>query len=204
MNLRTKLLCGVVAAAVAVLAAQAQVPGVNSTINSVFTLAYDNSTMKQTFSATQAGITAVASQTDMCSLTGSATKTVKVRRVIFSNVPLATAVTEPISVLKRSTATTGAGTSLATVAYDTNNAATSVALAEVWTAAPTVGTPIGVLADIVAPFAIGSGANSPITFTFGQLGQPLVLRGVAEQVAINLSGVTLTGTVGCTFEWTEE
>lgn len=39
---------------------------------------------------------------------------------------------------------------------------------------------------------------------FGKLGQPIVLRGVAQSVAINLSGITLTGTVSCTFEWTEE
>lgn len=208
MNLRTKLLCGLVAASVAVLAAQAQVPGVNSTLNSVFTLAYDNSTMKQTFSATRAGITAVASQTDMCSITGSATKTVKVRRIFFNN-ESASAVAEPVSIVKRSTANTGSGTALAVVPYDSNNAATSVALAEVWTAAPTVGTQVGILADVILPFGWVSSATvnslpAPYAFTFGALGQPIVLRGAAEQVSINLSGITLTGTVSCTFEWTEE
>ena len=203
MNFRSKLLIGVAAIFTIALAAQAQVPGINSTLNTVFTLAYDNSTMKPTYSATQTGITAVASQTDQCTLNGSASKVVKVRRIIFSNVPT-TAVTEPIAVVRRSTANTGAGTALPTIAYDSGSAATSVALAETWTAAPTVGTLTGVLADIVAPFAISTGANAPIVFTFGQLGSPAVLRGVAQSLSINLSATTFTGTVGCTFEWTEE
>ena len=205
MNLRTKLLCGFAALATAALAAQAQVPGVNSTLQTVFTLAYDNSTMKPTYSASRTGITPVASQTDMCTLTGSATRRVKVRRVIFTNVSVAT-VTEPIAIVKRSSANTGAGTTLAVVSYDSANATSTVSLSEVWTAAPTVGTLVGVLADINISFPSGTLAtiSAPYTFEFGSLGQPIVLRGIAQSVSINLSGITLTGTVGCTFEWTED
>lgn len=203
-NLRTILFAAAASLLTAVLVAQGQVPGVNSSLNTVFTLAYDNSTMKPTYSASQAGITAVASQTDMCSMTGSATKTIKVRRIFFDNVPT-TAVTEPIAIVKRSTATTGAGTALAKVPYDSANAASTVALAEVWTAAPTVGTIVGVLADLPQHFAIATSADSGhAAYVFGQLGQPIVLRGVAQQVAINLNATTFTGTVSCTFEWTEE
>lgn len=203
MKLRILLLGGLAATLTAVLVAQAQVPGVNSTLNSVFTLAYDNSTMKPTYSASKTGITAVASQTDQCSITGSATKTIKVRRIAFSNLPSA-AYSEPVAIVKRSTASTGAGAALVTATYDSINAATTVALAENWTAAPTVGTFVGVLADPTLPFGISTSSNVPHTFEFGQLGQPIVLRGVAQQVAINLSGITFTGTVGCYFEWTEE
>lgn len=202
-NFRTILLTAAASLLTAVLVAQGQVPGINSTINSVFTLAYDNATMKPTYSATVAGITAVASQTDQCSMTGSATKLVKVRRIIFANVPT-TAVTEPITILKRSTASTGAGTAIPSGTYDSINAATTVALVETWTAAPTVGTLVSIVADLPFAFAIANTANQQATFTFGALGQPIVLRGVAEQVAINLSTTTFTGTVGCTFEWTEE
>jgi hypothetical protein len=203
MKYRSILLAAAASLITAVLVAQAQVPGVNSTLNSVFTLAYDNSTMKPTYSATQTGITAVASQTDQCTLTGSATKTIKVRRIWFSNLPTAAAV-EPIAIVKRSTATTGTGGTLYTAAYDSSNPATTVGLAENWTAAPTVGTYVSTLADITFPFAISSGANAPALFEFGRLGQPIVLRGVLQQVAVNLNSTTFTGTVGCTFEWTEE
>lgn len=203
MNLRTKLLLGFAAIATSVLAAQAQVPGVNSALQSVFTLAYDNSTMKPTYSATLTGITAVASQTDQCTLTGSATRRVKVRRIIFTNLPTV-AVTEPIAIVKRSSATTGAGSALPTVPYDSANAATTVSLAETWTAAPTVGTLVGVLADVIVGFPVSTTAATPYTFEFGRLGQPIVLRGIAQSVSVNLSGTTFTGTVGCTFEWTED
>lgn len=203
MNLKMKLLCGIAALLTGVLVAQAQVPGVNSTLNSVFTLVYDQSTMKPTYSATATSVAAVASQTDMCSLQGSATKTIKVRRIAFGNVPT-TAYSEVVAVVKRSTANSGAGSALATAAYDTSNAATSVAQAEIWTAAPTLGTIIGVLADVTIPFGISTSSSAPYYFEWGQRGQPIVLRGVAQSVAINLNTVTLTGTVSCLFEWTEE
>ena len=203
MNLRTKLLCGLAALLTAALAAQAQVPGVNSTLQTVFTLAYDNSTMKPTYSASQTAILAVASQTDMCTLTGSATRRVKVRRIFWTHLP-STAISEPIAIVKRSSANTGAGTALTRVSYDSANATSTVAMSEVWIAAPTVGTLVGVLADVVVGFPLSAGTNQPYVFEFGKLGQPIVLRGVAQSVSINLSGVTFTGSVGCTFEWTED
>lgn len=204
MKYRTLLACAITALLTAAAVSQAQVPGINSTLNSVFTLAYDNSTMKPTYSAFVANIAAVSTQSDMCSLSGSSTKTIKVRRIFFGNTPTG-AYTEPVTILKRSTAyTAGAGAAISKVAYDTSNAASTVNMAEVWTSAPTVGTLIGVLTDVPISFGISTSLNVQPVFTFGQLGQPIVLRGVAQQVAINLSGVTLTGTVSCGFEWTEE
>jgi len=163
-----------------------------------------STTMKPTYSATVAGVTAVSSQTDMCTLGGSASKTIKVRRIFFSNNPTA-AYSEPVSIVKRSTANTGAGTAIPTTTYDSINAATTAAIAEVWTAAPTVGTLAGLISDLVFNFPTGAtGPSSPALMVYGQLGQPIVLRGIAQQVAVNLSGITFTGTIGCTFEWTEE
>lgn len=203
MKLRTILLSAVAAALAATLAANAQVPGVNSTLQSVFTLAYDNSTMKPTYSATVAGVTAVSSQTDMCSLNGSATKTIKVRRVFFHSLPTTT-VTEPLTLLTRSTANTGAGSAMVVEPYDSTNPQATVALAEIWTAAPTVGTLSGLILDYPWTWGTATTIDTPFMYDFGRLGSPLVLRGTAQSLAINLSGITYTGTVSCTFEWTEE
>ena len=206
MNIRSTLLAASGAVFIAALAAQAQVPGVNSTLNSVFTLAYDNSTMKQTFSARQS-FTPVAAPTDVCSIQGSATKVIKVRRIIFTGIAGASAVTEYVSIVKRSTANTlGAGLQMAQVPYDSANAAGTSALVEAWTGAPTLGTLVGVLTDIPVGFAnSGTGIAPATTFTFGQLGQPIVLRGVAQSVAVNMLGQGGgTGTLTCTIEWTEE
>lgn len=203
MKLRTLLIASFAALISATLAVFAQQPGVNNNFPIFWEMTWEWATTKPTYSASQVGITAVASQTDQCTLNGSATKTIRIRKIIFSDVPT-TAVTEPVAIVKRSTANTGAGTALPTVTYDSQNAATTVALAETWTAAPTVGTLVGVVSDIIAPFAVGSGLDNAITFTFGTSGESaLVLRGVAQAVSINLSGITLTGTVGCTFVWTE-
>lgn len=203
MKLRTLLIASFAALISASLAVFAQQPGVNNNFPIFWQMVWEASTTKPTYSATQANITAVASQTDQCTLTGSATKTVRVRKIIFTNLPT-TAVTEPIAIVKRSTANTGAGTALPKASYDSQNATTTVALAETWTAAPTVGTLAGTIADIIAPFAVSTGANTPVVFTFGANGESaLVLRGIAQSVSINLNATTFTGTVGCTFVWTE-
>lgn len=202
MKLRSYFLGAVALLGTSALAVNAQVPGVNSTLATVFTMAYDNSTMMPTYSATIAGQTAVASATDQCTLTGSASKTVKVRRIFFTNVPTVAA-SEPIAIIKRSTASTGAGSTIPTGAYDSANPTSTVGLAEFWTAAPTVGTQQSVVADLIYSFAV-AGTNVVRVFTFGELGQPVVLRGVAQSVSVNLNATTFTGTVGCTFEWTEQ
>lgn len=207
MNLRTKLLCGFAAILAAGLAAQAQVPGVNSTLNTVFTLAYDNSTMKQTFSSTQRFVPAAAA-TDICTLVGSATKQIRLRRILFNM--LASAIqSDPVAIVKRSTANSG-GTSASNngnVPYDSSNAA-ATAVFRIYTANPTTGTAVGLLADpyVTTGNLTTGGPPAGITeFKFGELGQAIVLRGVAQSVSVNLNALTyLTPEASCTFEWTEE
>lgn len=194
----------------AVVVAQGQVPGVNSTLTAAFNLVYDNSTMKPTYSASSQFIPASAA-TDVCYLTGSATKTIKVRRVIVAG--LASVVqSEPVAIVKRSTATTGAGVAMSKVPYDSQNSLTSsttntaTATADIYTANPTVGTLVGVLADLYITWGnLTTGVGGTLSHSFGTLGSPIVLRGVAQQVAVNLNAQTLvTGLISCTFEWTEE
>lgn len=201
------LLAAAAAVLTAALAAQAQVPGVNSTLNSVFTLAYDNSTMKPTYSATEAVFAPATLATDVCNLTGSATKNVRVRRILFNG--LATAViSDPVAIIKRSTANSGGTPLVPTPAsYDSASAA-ATAVFTAYTANPTLGTQAGILADPYVTFGnlTTSGPPSGSTlFEFGRLGSPIVLRGVAESVSVNLNVATFTtAQLSCTFEWTEE
>ncbi len=209
MKLTSKLLFSAAVLGTLALAAQAQVPGVNSTLNAVFTLAYDNGTMKPTFSSTSIVVPA-SSATDVCSLRGSATKDVRVRRVLVSG--LASVVqSEVIGVVKRSTANTGDGLQPPVVPYDTTNSLTraanaGTAVAETHTVNPTLGTLVGALADRVITWGnLSTGVGSGVEFNFGAQGSPVVLRGIAQQIAVNLNTNTLvTGQVACTFEWTEE
>lgn len=206
MRMRTAILAGVLAVVTAALAAQAQVPGVNSTLNSVFTLAYDNSTMKPTYSATIAGLAAPNGGGDICSLYGSSTKTLKVRRVLVGGFGAAL-MTDPISVVKRSTVSSGGtATQPSAIPYDSSNGAATASKIEAFTAVPTAGTLVGVLADVYITIAgaTTSVAAAPTTeIRFGQLGQPIVLRGTAQSINVNTTGLGAF-TATCTFEWTEE
>ncbi len=205
MKTRSKVLLGLAVAATVALAAQAQVPGVNSTLQAVFTLAYDNSTMKPTYSST-AIVVPAASATDICMITGSATKNIRVRRLLISGVA-SVVQTEEIGIVKRSTLNTGGTGSIGVaVPYDSASAAAS-ALVEFFTGNPTLGTLIGAIADFDITWGnLTTGVGSAVKeILFGQLGSPVVLRGATQQLSVNLNGNSLvSGKVSCTWEWTEE
>lgn len=206
MKLRHYLLLGIAGLLTGALIAQAQVPGVNSSLNTVFTMAFDNSTMKPTY-ASSASFVPPASATDICTITGSATKIVKVRRIIVGGVADAVQ-THPVLVIKRSVANSaGTATTPTVVPYDSAFPAGS-AVVRAYTANPTLGAAVGTVATSMVSFGnLTTGAVSPPTteFRFGQLGSPGVLRGVAQVLAVNLGAVTYTTPVAtCTVEWTEE
>jgi hypothetical protein len=207
MKFKTLLIAALSALCASVLVVGAQVPGVNSTLNSVFTLTYDNSTMKPTYSATGTGPISTTS-TDVCSLGGSASKTIKVRRILLAGGATAV-VTDPVAIIKRGTALNNAGSQvMAQVAYDSANSAGTAALAEFYSTAPsTLGTVVGVLAD---PFFTYSNyttgiSNGPVQLYYGEFGSPIVLRGVLQSVGVNHNASAPAGAfITCTFEWTEE
>lgn len=206
MNLRYKLLAGIGAVAIAALAAQAQVPGVNSTLQSVFTLAYEVSTMKPSYSSAIYNVPA-SSATDICTIHGSATKQIRVRRAFFSGVAT-TAITDPVALVKRSTANqAGTGYTGIIVPHDSANP-TGTATVEQWTTNPTLGTLVGVITDPMYSFGnltTGGAATFGSRLQYGELAQPIVLRGIAQNLALNLNGITYSGgLITCGFEWTEE
>lgn len=204
MKLKALLAASVASLLTAGAIALAQTPGVNNNFPIMWNMVWEASTTKPTYSASANGITPVSSGQDICTLAGSSTKTIRVRRILFGGSAATTAVTEPVAILKRSTASTGAGTAMTKVAYDSQSSAASASLVEVWTANPTAGTLVGALADIGVQF-LGQGTYSPAyEFRFGTLGSAAVLRGTAQSLSVNVGGVTLTGTLSCTFEWTEE
>ena len=72
--------------------------------------------------------------------------------------------------------------------------------------APTAGTAVGIVrsAQVFIPGAASVMPNI-ITWTFGIGGAgALVLRGVAQQLCVNLPAIIATQTMSVTFEWTEE
>jgi hypothetical protein len=143
---------------------------------------------------------------DIAVLPGSATKTIRVTRVEVSMSTSGTAAYESVQLIKRSTAdTAGTSAAMTAVPHDSAFAAASAAPLK-YTAAPTLGTAIGTVrgAQIYDPSGVSALSPNVVTWPFGDRAGVIVLRGVAQQLCVNLGAVVATQTVSVTFEWTEE
>ena len=165
---------------------------------------------KASYSVAKQGLVTAASATDIFTLTGSATKTVRITHVEVSGIAT-TILDTSVQVFIRTTADTG-GTSSAVTPFphDQNNPA-ATATAAAYTANPTINDATArlirvekVMFNIAAPTA---GSESGRLFLdFGtRPSQAIVLRGVAQQLAINLNGVTVAGpSIDISIEFTED
>lgn len=169
-----------------------------------------NGGVKTTYSAASSGFTPAANATDIFIITGSATKTVKIISVSFSATTTAgSGVSINTAFVKRSSANSGGTSTVATnVPHDSTSGA-ATATVRSYTANPTVGAAVGTVAclryNIPTIGSVGAGAEAP-AYRFGQAaGQPIVLRGTNESLAINFGGAAITNPVACcTVEWVEE
>ena len=160
---------------------------------------------EKTYRAFVSSGTATAA-TDFLTLTGSASKTVRVKKLRVQGYHSA-ATTMGLSIIRRSAANTG-GTSSnpsAAKADSTNAAATAVVTA--YTANPSA---LGTSAGVIDGTLLTVGTTTP-AFTagcfdveYGKNGaQEIVLRGTSELLAVNFGATTITGAF-VMIEWTEE
>ena len=170
---------------------------------------------KPTYSAAFIGLVPAASTTDMICLAGSATKTVKLTSLKLSG--SGTAISVPVTLLKRVTADTG-GTAASTTANPANTIskrdsgnATATAVPIAYTANPTIvdtsptyidSAQMGVVATTVG--LIGAPIIFDYTVDGAQLRQAPTLKGVAEQICVNLNATSATALLTGTMTWTEE
>ena len=197
------------------LAAQAQCVGVAG-INTVPVpgIVCNQDSIVSTYAATGIGIVPAATPTDIAWLTGSATRTIRVKRIRVGGTA-GTAINIVATLMKRASADTGgtAGTTTAVpVPYpldSTYTAATATAIS--YTANPTIvdSTP-GVLdaETIFLPATGTASASRPALYDLGLnlATSPVVLRGIAQQLCVNLGGVTTpsSGLMTVSFTWTEQ
>lgn len=161
--------------------------------------------VEATYSASVAGLVTALVATDIFTITGSASKTVKITQIQVAatgnnnNVDL--------DLIKRSAANTGGtSTSRTAVPHDsTDAAATATVLA--YTVNPTLGTPVGTVraTNFATASAISPQADR-VVFDFGaSISKPIVLRGTSQVLAVNLNGNTIAApAVDISVEWTEE
>lgn len=156
-------------------------------------------------------VAAVTVNVPIFNIIGSASKTVKIRKISVSGATLTAVGYFAINVERLSTASSG-GTSTTLVAtqLDTNDAAPT-AVVKAYTAAPTKGTLVGTLASWRALWqsttAAAAGTTDWHVFYFGDLPETksIVLRGVTQEIALVFPVVLASaGTLAVDIEWTEE
>ncbi len=161
---------------------------------------------KVTYSASVLSLATATTATDIFTITGSASKTIRVTKVEVSAFSGGNS-NNSVVLLKRSTANTG-GTSaaVAAVPHDSASAAASATVLS-YTANPTTGTLVGnvVTRRMSTPATNASAQSQEVLFDAHRPAQAIVLRGIAEVLAVNLAGVTIAGDgFNVSIEWTEE
>lgn len=144
--------------------------------------------------------------TDIFTITGSATTTVRILKMGITILRQSTAYNN-IVLLKRSTANSGGTSAAATaVSHDSADAA-ATATVLTYTANPTTGTLVGNMRNVDWYTPASNGVSQTLLeWDFSDIPEKSpVLRGTGELLAFNLAGVTINGnTINCYVEWTEE
>lgn len=162
-------------------------------------------TVKNTYSAS-AIFAAAASATDVFTITGSASTTVRVTRISFTGTQTTGAMRD-VLIIKRSAANTN-GTSATPnrVPHDSNFPA-ATAVVRNYTANPSaLGAAVGTIRSQKVLISAATAVAGEFIVDWGpRNSQAPVLRGTSELLAINLNGVTSTGnSLSISIEWTEE
>lgn len=170
-----------------------------------------------TFAASGA-FTPAATPTDMVLLGGSATKTVRAIAMIIAGQTTAASSIEYLLVRRSTANTVGTFVAATAVKNDSLNAAATAVIGH-YTANPTLGNTVGTVNRISVATPVLKGASwagiiQSTNFDMCQIGlvpsdsisQAMVLRGTAEQLAINFAGAALIGGQihQYTVLWTEE
>lgn len=165
-----------------------------------------------TYAATGIGIVPASTATDIACITGSATKVIRIQRIRVSGTA-GTLVTVPVVITKHASANTG-GTAAVTTAlpvpykFDTTDASAS-ATTTAYTANPTItdAAPGLLTAANLTLTTTGTTVAQPgALFDFGDLmyAEKPTLRGVAQQVCVNINGTSpSSGLMNVSFLWTE-
>ena len=163
-------------------------------------------TINPTYSAVASAFVCSAAATDVFTITGSATKTIKIIRIGISGTTTAgSGLSISFIVVKRSTANTlGVSITDTNVPFDSNNAA-ATAIVKHYTVNPVLGTAVGGVVGRRLTINTVGALNDPFIFEFSNGGeQPITLRGITESLCINFSGATITGPlITATVEWIE-
>lgn len=160
---------------------------------------------KPTYSAAFQGTSIGLLATDVFTITGSATRVIRVTRmnVEFTGGGFAVQVT----FLKRSTANSGGTSTVVTAVPNDSTDAAATGVVRQYTVNPTTGTLVGAIDQgrVNSPLTSSATAPTPFEWFASRPAKEIILRGTNEVAAINLAGVTLSSaSFAGTVEWTED
>lgn len=165
---------------------------------------------KRTYAASWAAFTPAATPTNILSITGSATKTIRILRIGISATQTTAGIIN-VQLNKLSSALTG-GTPVAPTGIVPFDSASPAATATPRTYSANTtggGAVVGFIKNVkltVPVVAVLGAAQNEYVFDFTKnYSQDVVIRGTSEVVSLTLLGVTLTGgSISIWVEWTEE
>ena len=185
-----------------------------SQVNVVPQVGLNTANLRQnTYGAISIGLVPAASATDIFCISGSATKAVTIRRVVLSGTA-GTAVTTPVVFLRRVSLDTGGtaatSTALPVAGSFNSNSPAATAVLTAYTANPTIvdSSPTYLFAPAVS-FPVTTTATEADEYNFGTsvdaYDMGLNLVGAAQQLCLNLNGVSITsGVLAISIEWVEQ
>lgn len=165
---------------------------------------------KATYSASITALAMANTPTDVFTITGSSTKTIRVTRIYLTGIQT-TGNTSSILLIRRSTANSAGTSTTPTIVQNDTNDAAATAVVRAYTVNPTLGTTVGTMATyaMYIPAAQPANANSPFIapdlFAAVRPAEAIVLRGTTQVLAVNFNSTTVTGnSMNIFIEWTEE
>lgn len=154
-------------------------------------------------------ITPVATATDVLTISGSASKVIRITKISIVGTATAASIYDHY-IVKRTAANTGGTSTSPTPAKSDSNDPTAAATLRLYTANPSaLGSGISVEANktyLTASSSPGAAAL-PVVYTFGNRNdKAIVLRGTGESLAFNFAGqaVPSGANIYMNIEWTED
>jgi hypothetical protein len=165
------------------------------------------SNLAATYSASITGLNVAANPTDIFTIVGSNTKTIKIISITFSATKTNSSIVDVI-LLKRSTDNTGGTFTTPTKVPHNSTDPASTATIRAYTANPTLGTLAGNLRSDKILIPSGTSSSSPITNAIesvSTVAKPITLIGESEAISLNLNGVSVNGSsINISVIWIEE
>lgn len=161
------------------------------------------------YAATGLGIVPASAATDIACITGNATTVTRVQNIRVSGT--GTAISIPIVITKHASANTlgtpATGTALPVPYKLDSTDIAPLATTTAYTANPTINDATPGIIDVSSLGLAATTATNSATINFDYDDRNYIeaptLRGVAQQVCVNLNGTSPTALLNVTFKWTE-